>query len=75
MPSSINIQMEPKYQSIIDIDPIIGDNFECTWKKWRYSTFVQNPEENIYLAVGYGQSNAAMIEGSDGLIIVDADES
>lgn len=36
---------------------------------------IMQPADNVYLALGYGLSNVTMIEGSDGLIIIDALDS
>jgi alkyl sulfatase BDS1-like metallo-beta-lactamase superfamily hydrolase len=75
-PGSVYAEFESKaeYRSIIDTDPEIGQQFSRLFLGMNKPQ-VDRVAEGVFLARGFGQGNAVMLEGEDGIVIFDVGDS
>lgn len=66
---------EPKaeYRSVITTDPEVEQQFSFLFQE--HKPQVNQVTEGVYLARGFGQGNAVVVEGDDGLVIFDVGDS
>jgi alkyl sulfatase BDS1-like metallo-beta-lactamase superfamily hydrolase len=67
-------ESKPEYTSIIDTDPKIGEQFTRLFLGMNQPQ-VDRVAEGVFLARGFGQGNAVMLEGEDGIVIFDMGDS
>ncbi len=63
----------PEYESIIDNDPVVGQRFELLLQEGRPR--VDRVTEGVFLARGFGQGSAILVEGDEGVVIFDVGDS
>ncbi len=57
----------PPYPDLPDYNPLLEEHQKLHWPPTVYQL-----SDNVWVAVGYGLANSAMIEGDDGIIIIDS---
>jgi len=62
-----------EYRSIIKTDPVVSEQFRFLLQESRPQ--VNKVTDGVYLARGFGQGNAIMVEGDDGVVIFDVGDS
>jgi alkyl sulfatase BDS1-like metallo-beta-lactamase superfamily hydrolase len=67
-------ESKAEYTSIIDTDPKIGQEFSRLFLGMNKPQ-VDRVAEGVFLARGFGQGNAVMLEGEDGIVIFDVGDS
>lgn len=66
-------EAKPEYQSVINTDPVIAGQFSYLFQESKPQ--VNEVTEGVYLARGFGQGNAVMVVGDDGVVIFDVGDS
>ena len=64
---------QPEYRSVIETDPEVNQRFRFLMHESRPR--VDEVTEGVYLARGFGQGSAVMVEGEDGVAIFDVGDS
>ncbi len=64
---------KPEYQSVIETDPQVAQQFSVLLKE--HKPAIDKVTEGVYLARGFGQGSAVIVEGDDGLVIFDVGDS
>jgi len=71
--SEAGFEARPEYRSIIATDPAVNEQFKYLMHESRPR--VDEVTEGVYLARGFGQGSAVMVEGDDGVAIFDVGDS
>ena len=75
-PQNPQSEFEPRdeYKSVITTDPSVGEKFNLLFQ-FQTNSGVDQVTEGVYLARGFGQGNAIMVEGDDSVAIFDVGDS
>jgi len=66
-------EAKPEYQSVIKTNPVIAERFGLLLREGRPR--VDQVTEGVFLARGFGQGNAVLLEGDDGVVVFDVGDS
>lgn len=73
VPAQAAFEARPEYRSIIDTDPKVRERFSYLFQE--HQARVDKVTDGVYLARGFGQGSAIMVEGEDGVAIFDVGDS
>jgi alkyl sulfatase BDS1-like metallo-beta-lactamase superfamily hydrolase len=68
-----DFESKAEYRSIIDTDPLVEQQFSYLLQESRPQ--VDRVTEGVFLARGFGQGNAIMVESDEGVVIFDVGDS
>ena len=72
--TTLKFEAKEEFKSVINTDPKIGERFSLLFN-FQNNSQVDQVTDGVYLARGFGQGNAIMVEGTDGVAVFDVGDS